>query len=274
MGTLDEQSKKALLKETFDTVAEGYDGAALRFFPQSAMLLAEYLELHGDERVLDVATGTGHAALAIARHLPQGRITGVDFATGMLEQARLKAVDMHVSNVEFIEMDMQSLEFPEGSFDAATCSFGIFFADDMTAQLERIAATVRPGGKIAISGFQENLFQPLVDLFSKRLASYGIEPPEPRWKRIASEEGCRQLFGSAGIVDVRVKLENVGYFLDRADEWWDIIWNAGLRHLVSGMPDEDRERFRSEHMREVEALRIDGGIMLEVGVIHAIGMKP
>lgn len=271
---MDDQSKKALLRETFDTVAEGYDGEALRFFPNSAALLADHLKLNGDEHVLDVATGTGHAAFAIARRLPKGQVTGVDFATGMLEQARSKATDLHVSNVEFVQMDMQSLEFPDDSFDIATCSFGIFFAEDMTGQLTHIASKVRSGGKIAISGFQEDLFHPLVELFNKRLVAYGIEPPEPGWKRIASGEGCRHLFGAAGVDDVWIELENVGYYLDSADEWWDIIWNAGLRRLVGQMKAEDRERFRTEHMEEVEALRTADGIMLDVGVIYAVGIKP
>jgi len=72
-----------MLKETFDTVSSGYDGGALRFFPQSAQSMASLLDLRGDEDVLDVACGTGHASLAVARMLPNGRVTGVDFSAGM-----------------------------------------------------------------------------------------------------------------------------------------------------------------------------------------------
>jgi hypothetical protein len=53
---MDEQQRKALLKETFDTVSSGYDNRALRFFPESAKHLAACLDLRGDEKVLDVAT--------------------------------------------------------------------------------------------------------------------------------------------------------------------------------------------------------------------------
>jgi hypothetical protein len=45
---MDEQQRKALLKETFDTVSAGYDGRALRFFPESAKHLAACLDLRGD----------------------------------------------------------------------------------------------------------------------------------------------------------------------------------------------------------------------------------
>jgi ubiquinone/menaquinone biosynthesis C-methylase UbiE len=240
---MNEQQQKAMLKETFDIVAEGYDNRPLRFFPDSAKQLAAFLDLRGGELVLDVATGTGHAALAVAGRLPQGRVTGVDFSRRMLDQAVRKAASQNVGNVEFLERDMQDLGFPAGSFDAAICSFGIFFAGDMDAQLARIAAAVRPGGQVALSGFQENYFHPLKELMVKRLSGYGVEPPPPTWKRVATEAGCRELFAKAGIGDVRVELRNVGYFLDDADGWWEVVWNAGFRRLVARLPQEDQERF-------------------------------
>ena len=59
---MDEQQRKTMLKETFNTVSEGYDKKALRFFPDSARHMAALLGLRGDERVLDVACGTGNAS--------------------------------------------------------------------------------------------------------------------------------------------------------------------------------------------------------------------
>lgn len=270
---MDELQKKTLLRDTFDAVSDGYDIKALRFFPDSSRFLAENLNLRGDEHVLDVACGTGHTALAIARLLPQGRVTGVDFSRGMLEQARRKAASANAGNVEFLEKDMHSLEFSDGHFEAAVCSFGIFFADDMDSQLSRIAAVVKTGGTIAVSGFQENLFRPMTDLFFKRLSSYGIQEPAQDWKRIATRELCISFFEHAGIGEVRVEQKNMGYFLDDAEEWWDVIWNAGFRRLVSGMKPEQREKFRREHLQEVEELRTSDGIWLDVGVLFTFGTK-
>jgi ubiquinone/menaquinone biosynthesis C-methylase UbiE len=180
---MDEQQRTTMLKETFNTVSAGYDNKALRFFPESARHLAASLVLKGNEQVLDVATGTGHAALALAARVPQGRVTAVDFSPGMLDQARNKAASMNIRNVEFLERDMQSLGFSANRFDAAVCAFGIFFADNMDPTLTHIAETVRPGGQVAISGFQENYFQPLKDLMVNRLAGFGVQPPSQTWKR-------------------------------------------------------------------------------------------
>ena len=271
---MNEQQRKAIIQETFNTVSSGYDGLPLRFFPESAGLLAKSLGLRGDEHVLDVATGTGNAAMAVADHLPQGRVTGIDFSAGMLEQARNKAASRQVRNVEFIEQDMQALGFPADHFDAAVCSFGLFFLDDMDAQLARIAATVKPGGKIAITGFQESYFRPMVDLMFKRLAGYGVQKPPQAWLRIATEAGCKDLFSQAGLVDIRVQEENVGYYLKTAEDWWYVVWNAGFRRLVRQLSEENQERFKRDHLEEVETLRTKDGIWLDVGVLFTIGTKP
>jgi len=263
-----------MLKETFNTVSGGYDNKALRFFPESARHLAASLVLKGNEQVLDVATGTGHAALALAARVPRGRVTGVDFSSGMLDQARNKAASMNIRNVEFLERDMQSLGFSANRFDAAVCAFGIFFVDNMDSTLMHIAEAVRPGGQVAISGFQENYFHPLKDLMVNRLAGFGVQPPPQTWKRIATEAGCRELFEKAGLGDVRVEQRNVGYFLDNAKEWWDVVWNAGFRRMVGQLTPADQERFRREHLQEVVALTTKDGIWLDVGVLFAIGTKP
>jgi ubiquinone/menaquinone biosynthesis C-methylase UbiE len=270
---MDKQQLKAVLKDTFDAVSAGYDGEALRFFPASAAHLATLLSLRGDELVLDVATGTGHTSLALAPRLPRGRVTAVDLSPGMLEQARRKTASQGIGNIDFIERDMQELGFPADSFDAAVCSFGIFFVEDMDNQLAHIAATVRPNGQVAISSFQEGYFKPLKDLMSKRLAEYGVQMPPQTWKRIATEEGCRELFVQAGLRDVRVVARNVGYYLSDAHAWWDVIWNAGFRRLVGQLTPSGQERFRKEHLEEVAALMTSKGIWLDVGVFFTIGTK-
>lgn len=265
--------RTAMIKETFNTVSEAYDNKALRFFPASAAHLASILDLNGTERVIDIATGTGNAALALSPRLPHGLVRGIDFSAGMLEQARAKAAARNIRNVEFIEMDMQEIDLVEAGFDVATCAFGIFFVEDMDTQLARIAALVRDGGTIAICNFQENYFNPLRDLMVTRLIDYGVQIPPQTWKRIATEAGCRELFETAGIRDVRVEEKNMGFYLADENEWWDLIWNAGFRGMLKQLQPAALERFRQEHLQEVASLAGNDGIWLDIGVLYTIGTK-
>jgi ubiquinone/menaquinone biosynthesis C-methylase UbiE len=272
---MDEDRRSSPIRETFDSVASGYDSDALRFFIDSAKYLTACLDLNGDEHVLDVATGTGNAALTIARCLPNGRVTGIDFSAGMLELARKKAKSRNILNIDFREQDMRSIASGETVYDIAVCSFGIFFADDMSAQLLQIIDAVKPGGKIAITCFREDYFQPLSSLMFSRLASYGVQIPlHQPWKLISTEPGCIGFFEHGGLQNVRVLSKNVGYHLNNADEWWEIVWNAGYRRFVGQLSAEDQRRFKSEHLKEIDSLKTEDGIRLDVGVLFAIGTKP
>lgn len=270
---MENTQRKTIIKETFNTVSEAYDSKALRFFPESAKYLAATLCLHGNERVIDIATGTGNAALALSAYLPHGSVKGIDFSSGMLAQARKKAELQNVRNVEFLEMDMQDINLAEAGFDVATCAFGIFFVEDMDTQLAQIASLVRAGGTIAICNFQESYFNPLRDLMLKRLVDYNVQLPPQTWKRIATEAGCRELFEKAGIRDIRVEQKNMGYYLADAGEWWDLIWNAGFRGMLKQLQPDVLERFRQEHMQEVAELATKDGIWLDIGVLYTIGTK-
>lgn len=270
---MNEQERKEMLKKTFDAASVGYDSPALRFFPESAKNLVSFLNLKGDENTLDVAAGTGGVSLAIAQNLPMGRITGVDLSSGMLAQARSKAQAANIRNAEFIEMDMREIRFPDNHFDAAVCAFGIFFVEDMERQLKHISDKVKPGGKVAISNFHDELFTPIGGMFLDRIKEYGVEIPPMTWKRIATEEKCKLLFQSAGLKDIRTEVKSVGYYLKDADEWWDVIWFAGFRGMVNQLSPDALKRFREEHLDEVQEMKTKDGIWLDVEVIYTAGTK-
>lgn len=272
-SAITEQKPVASVRETFDTVAAGYDNQSLRFFQDSARKMAAYFNPPENIHLLDVATGTGNAAITLAGYLPQAKITGVDFSPAMLAQARAKAMAENIGNVEFLEMDMQALEFPSDCFDAAVCAFGIFFVEDMERQLKHISDKVKPGGRILVSCFCEGSFSPCVDLFLDRIEQYGIARPPLRWKRIATEAGCTSLFQDAWLTDIRVDRKDLGYYLESADKWWDVIWNGGFRGLIEQLPTDVLHKFRNEHLQEIEKLSTKDGIWLNLEVLHAIGAK-
>lgn len=271
---MNETQRKELIRQTFDTVAPGYDRPALRFFHDSAVHLVNQLDLAGDEHVLDVATGTGAVALTLARCLPKGRVTGIDMSDGMLRQATAKAGERGLGNVVFQAMDMTELDFPEDHFHAATAAFALFFVEDMEACLRGIVERLRPGGQVMSCVFAEGSFSPNVDLFRIRLERYGVEVPPQRWIRLCHETLNHALLSAAGLEEIQVTRRDLSYPLPDAEAWWEVLWNAGFRGLLGQLSEPDLARFRAEHLAEIVALDQGQGIPLHVEVLYAQGRKP
>ena len=268
---MDDEQRKALFKKTFDTVAEGYGSSGMEFFHHAAAHLPHIFKLRGDERLLDVATGTGIAATVIAPHLPRGSVTGIDLSEGMLAQARIRAQALGLENIELHAMDMQNIGFDNAHFDAANCSFGIFFLPDMQGLLQHIAGKVKPGGLVVASSFYQGAFEPNVTLFLERIQRYGVTPPEFNWKSISTEDRFKELFTRAVLNEVRVQRHDIGYALADADAWWRVVWYAGFRGLVAQLSAAQLAEFKQEHLTEIAALKTAQGIPLNVQALFASG---
>jgi ubiquinone/menaquinone biosynthesis C-methylase UbiE len=141
--------------------------------------LCETADIQAGWRVLDVATGSGNAAIAAARRGCD--VVGIDFVPALLERGRARAASEHLG-VEFKEGDAEDLPFPDASFDAVISVFGVMFAPDHQRAAAELARVCRPGGRIALAswtpdGFIGETFR----VFSRHLPpAPGLEPPV-RW---------------------------------------------------------------------------------------------
>jgi arsenite methyltransferase len=269
---------KRRLSNIYNLASAGYDKPAVRFFPIAAERLVEYARITQGEKVLDVATGTGVAAISAARAVgPGGQVAGVDIAADMLAQARRNIDEAGLANVTLHNVDAEYLPYEEGTFDAILCASSIFFFPDMLSALREWRRVVRKNGLVAFSGYGESAFQPISDLFEARIRSYGVSFPSPQrpfsWQRLTQPNVYEQLLRDAGFHDIRVHGEQLGYYLNGTAEWWDIVWNSGFRGPVSQLSSADLERFKAEHLSEVARLGNDQGIWLDVDVIFAMGHR-
>lgn len=105
------------------------------------------------------------------------------------------------------------------------------------------------------------------------MIDYGVQIPPQTWKRIATEAGCRELFETADIRDIRVEEKNMGFYLADANKWWDLVWNAGFRGMLKQLEPDVLERFRQEHLQEVAELTTGDGIWLDIGLLYTTGTK-
>lgn len=117
----------------------------------------------GARDILDLATGSGDLALALAQDMPEARVLGLDFCEPMLARARAKQASRSCANVSFALGDALALDLPSGSFDAVTIAFGLRNLQDRARGLAEMRRVLRPGGRLLVLEFSQaaTAFRPI-----------------------------------------------------------------------------------------------------------------
>jgi ubiquinone/menaquinone biosynthesis C-methylase UbiE len=168
-----------------------YSAVAARIVPM-AEHLAEAAGLRPGDRVLDVATGSGNAALAAARYGCE--VTGIDYVPELLERGRARAAAEGLE-ITFAEGDAEDLAFPDASFDAVLSALGVMFAPDQERAAAELVRVCRPGGTIGLVNWTpEGFIGQLLKTVTKHVPPpAGVRPPS-QW---GTEERLRELLGDA-----------------------------------------------------------------------------
>jgi ubiquinone/menaquinone biosynthesis C-methylase UbiE len=264
---MNEKEIKEKVKSTFNRASSGYDLPELKFFINSSRYLIDLMRLKGDENILDVCTGTGHAAILAAGKLTTGYVTGIDISDKMIFNANQKIKNMN--NIKFICTDLDDFSDNDPGYDIVSCAFGIFFFPDMAKGLDRMKGFLRPEGKIFLSSFDTGFMEPGRSLFFERLKNFGVKIESSLWTEINSKEKFKAFLSKNGYEKVEIFKNQSGYYLDNADQWWKVILNTNLRNSLNTLSENEIEEFRIEHLNEINKLNKGKGIMLDVGVLYA-----
>ena len=231
---------------------------------ESGELLVERAGVEPGMDVLDVACGTGNATLPAAR--AGARVTGLDFARGLLEIARERAADAMVE-VDFVEGEAQELPFDDGSFDRVVSTFGHMFAPDHRRTADEMKRVLRPGGAIAVAcwtpeGSIGRMFRVVAEL---------VPPPpggEPAilW---GTEDHVREMWGD----DVRFERHAIEWTDESVESYARFMLDSfgpllNAREVLAERENELDEAFRNFLDTENEAddgtLRFRGEYLLSV----------
>jgi demethylmenaquinone methyltransferase/2-methoxy-6-polyprenyl-1,4-benzoquinol methylase len=137
--------------------------------------LVNLVRRHSPHDVLDLATGSGDVAFALARRLdPKTQIVGMDFCQPMLDEAEAKknrANDPRFSSVTFKPGDGLNLPLADASFDAVTISFGLRNMADRHRALSEMRRVLRPGGRLWVLEFSQpyGWFKPFYYFYLRRI---------------------------------------------------------------------------------------------------------
>lgn len=204
--------------------------------------MVEAVELRPGSKVLDVATGTGHVALAAARRFCV--VVGVDFVPALLDVARRRAAAEGLE-VTFIEGDAENLPCSDGEFDYELSAIGAMFAPNQEKTASELLRVTRSGGTIGMINWTPTGF---VGEVFKTVAKYVPPPPDLKPATLwGTEERVRELLGS-GVSHLVFKRDRLRQRFLSPEHYADffLTWYGPILKASESMEPSTREAFRAD----------------------------
>jgi len=264
---------KAKAALTYNTAADYFDHPVSSFWHCFGRQTIERINLRAGELVLDVCSGSGGSALPAAEQVgPDGKVIAVDLAERLIALAQAKAVSRKLKNMEFRVADMLDLGYPDASFDAVVCVFGIFFVPDMLAAVSELWRMVKPGGKLAITTWGPDLFEPASSAFWDAIgnARPDLQRSFNPWDRISTPSGLREMFAEVGIHADNILAESGTHPLESPYDWWSIAMGSGYRGTLAQLDSETFEQVRTENLSRLYREQVKG---IKTNVVYAVVEK-
>ena len=225
----EEQSKKEQVEQMFDNIAPTYDRLNHvlsfnidRIWRKRVMRIVRRQQ---PEVVMDIATGTGDLAIAMAKSIDNVRIKGVDLSEEMLRVAELKISKLGLAErISLAKGDAENLDMiATESVDAVTVAFGVRNFENLEQGLGELYRTLKPGGKLIVLEFSiprnrlvrwvyaqysHRLLPRIGAMISKDRQAYDYLPDSV--EEFPSPERFSQMLLGVGFADVRAKSQSFG----------------------------------------------------------------
>lgn len=207
-----------------------------------AEALCATLDPHAGERVLDIACGSGTAALVAARRYCE--VTGIDYVPALIERARQRAVAEGLG-ADFQVADAQALPFADASFDVILSVYGVQFAPDQQRAASELLRVCRPGGRIGLAtpipkGWSGDFFATNAKYMPP---PPGLQPPL-RW---GTEAGLEALLGAGTSAIASEERTALQYYrsVEHAVDVFLSYFGPAIRASTASTEDA-RERFQHD----------------------------
>jgi SAM-dependent methyltransferase len=176
-------------------------------------------------KILDIGCGPGTITADLAALVPDGQVTGVDHALGILDQARATAAERGLTNVDFAVADVHALDFPDDTFCVVHAHQVLQHVGDPVRALREMRRVTKPGGFIAVrdSDYAAMTWYP---------ASAGLDDWLDLYRRVARANGGEPDAGRrlkswalrAGLTDITASSGTWTYSTAEEREWWSGLW--------------------------------------------------
>jgi len=227
-----------------------------------ATTLVDRLHVDDTSDVLEVAAGSGALTEMLFPRVKS--VLATDFAPQMLDVLRERLATWGANNVRCEVMDGQALDLADSSFDAAACSFGLMLFPERDKGFAELCRVVRPGGRVAISGWAgPDKFQTFELFLAALNAAFPDMPPPPEPPpvfRLANLDTFRAEMQAAGFQDVEVEFVARDLQLPDAAAMWTMLTVGAppAQALIEGIGEDGKQRLE-EQVHAVVAERFGNG---------------
>ena len=265
---------RAFERQGHDALANSYHAFFAAVTALATNPLFEDVHLHPGSRLLDVASGPGALAAEAANR--GARPIGADLSPRMIELARR----LH-PGIEYREADVEHLPFPDRSFDAVVCAFGLGHFPRPELAVAECVRTLSPGGRIAFAWWDDPSRQRIQGLFREAIAEIGVSaPPDvPQGHnvfRFSNSDELLRLLDGAGLTEVKVVEHAATYVVPDTET----LWQGGLGSLVltgAVIRQQDQatqDSIRTAFERRASAYRSADGLNLPIAFKIGSGRRP
>jgi len=261
-------------RQGHDALAESYQAFFAAVTALATNPLLEAVRLHRGTRLLDVASGPGALAAEAANR--GARPVGVDLSPQMIELAR-----QLYPAIEFREADVEHLPFPDHTFDAVVCAFGLGHFPRPELAVAECVRTLLPGGSIAFSWWDDPSRQRIQGIFRDAVAEVGVSvlPDVPQGHnvfRFSNSGEFLQLLKGAGLTEVAIAEQTTTYLVRDTET----LWRGGLGSLVltgatiKRQDQATQEAIRTAFERCASVYKSPDGLNLPIAFKIGSGQRP
>jgi ubiquinone/menaquinone biosynthesis C-methylase UbiE len=264
---------KRLELDGWQEQAATYDGHVGRLTQEADKHLIETVGLKPGMRLLDICSGPGYGAgLAAERG---AKACGIDFAPAMVEQAKRR-----FPAVEFRFGDAEALDFPDASFDAAICPFGLMHLNDPDRAIGEAFRVLKPGARYGFAAWSVPVKAELLGLALKVLAveaDMGVPmPPGPPFFQYSDPAFAKAALERAGFDSVAFREVPLMFRGRTPEDVWDFFMKGTVRImvLIRLQTSERQARIRAGILEAAKKYQKGGELQIPSSAIVHSGRKP
>jgi ubiquinone/menaquinone biosynthesis C-methylase UbiE len=270
---------KITSKANWNTVAHEYhyNWADRQVGPfKSTVEIVKLASIKPDDKVLDVACGTGVVSKEISQVLgPQGLLVGIDLSRTALSIAKKSIV---FENSNFVEMDAENIGF-RFKFDKVTCQYGLMFFPDSVKVLKSIREILKDKGMLAVAvhGLAEDV--PYFSTIMKPILEHipDIRPAgTPTVHRFGNPEDLKSELAKGGFSDITVVKYDFVYKPGTFEEYWEDYMKStanSIRAKIENHGDTVMRKIKNDARKNASKYEKAGNIVFPWTVLVATGLN-